>query len=62
MENIIAISTKKYSLREEEKVEVKENTLLIGMSNLMERKGKAGKRKAEILLPVIIAVLRVIGN
>ncbi|AFI30786.1 hypothetical protein [Borrelia crocidurae] len=59
---MMAASTKKYSLRDEEKVEVIENTLLIGILSLMERKGKAGKRKAEMLLPVIISVLRVMGN
>ncbi|WP_161626530.1 hypothetical protein [Borrelia hispanica] len=59
---MMATSTKKYSLRDEEKVEVIENILLIGILSLRERKGKAGKRKAEILLPVIMSVLRVMGN
>ncbi|AHE63155.1 hypothetical protein X966_00005 [Borrelia parkeri HR1] len=32
------------------------------MLSLTETKGNAGKRKAEILLPVIMEVLRAIGN
>ncbi|UPA11715.1 hypothetical protein [Borrelia venezuelensis] len=62
MGKVIAISTKKYSRREEENVERIENKLVIGMLSLTETKGNAGKRKAEILLPVIMEVLRAIGN